>query len=441
MRCSKCGKDNPDGADFCGSCGNRLQSGTPPLTAEKAVPLQSSKRSTKRLIPSIASVAVIVLIITWAALTLLHKRGTSAISTTTSSGNSALRSYTIAELKPLSGEGDVTAYAINNSGQVVGRDIMVYGNAPDFENNEHPHNVLWQSGQATDLGAFFQDPDVEPLGNAINDVGQIVGIYHQEHVGPTYDRAFLWQNNQVTELNPLKPHGTSEACAINNSGQIVGQEDMGGGGFDSLNVHHAVLWQKNQPTDLGTLGGDDSLATSINNSGQIVGRANLTQNDGHHQFSHACLWQNGKITDIGTLGGNSSQAFFINDKAQVVGYSTLTSASPVEGQHPIRHGFIWQNGKMIDLGTLPGGLDSTPLCINNNGCVVGIATIQHGSGWFSLAFVWQNGKMVDLNSALPTGTSWILERASAINDKGQIVAMGYDHKDKVRLHAFLLTPK
>ena len=49
--------------------------------------------------------------------------------------------------------------------------------------------------------------------------------------------------------------------------------------------------------------------------------------------------------------------------------------------------------------------------------------------------LWSNGVMIDLNSLLPTGSDWLLQAATAINDCGQIV--GYGTVDG-RQGAFLL---
>ena len=72
-------------------------------------------------------------------------------------------------------------------------------------------------------------------------------------------------------------------------------------------------------TDLGTLGGDyvHSMATDINSRGQVVGWSN-----GDSGTNHAFLWEDGKMTDLGTLpGSGGSMAKGINNRGQVVGYS------------------------------------------------------------------------------------------------------------------------
>lgn len=154
-------------------------------------------------------------------------------------------------------------------------------------------------------------------------------------------------------------------------------------------------------TNLGTLGGDDSIATGINERGQVVGFSRIANG-----ALHAFLWEAGRMKDLGTLGGPNSLAYAVNELGQVAGQSETARGE--------LHAFLWDAGRMLDLGTL-GGTSSAAYALNNRGQVVGESAIASG---YRRAFLWQNGRMQDLGIVgTPTGFS----RASGINDIGQIV--------------------
>ena len=60
---------------------------------------------------------------------------------------------------------------------------------------------------------------------------------------------------------------------------------------------------REESRDLGTLGGLGSRALAINGSGQIVGTSVTASGQ-----THAFLWQEGAMIDLGTLGGKYSEA-------------------------------------------------------------------------------------------------------------------------------------
>ena len=74
--------------------------------------------------------------------------------------------------------------------------------------------------------------------------------------------------------------------------------------------------------------------------------------------------------DLGTLPNpltNTSYATGINNRRQVVGISYVrTSPDRKTGR-----AFLWTDGTMSDLGTLPGGTTSVASGINNRGDIVG----------------------------------------------------------------------
>jgi probable HAF family extracellular repeat protein len=160
--------------------------------------------------------------------------------------------------------------------------------------------------------------------------------------------------------------------------------------------------------DLGTLGGDRSVAYGINSSGQVSGWS-WTSGDG---YQDAFLYSNGSMLNLGDLQQYGERpgsfAFGMNNSGQVVGIGDLNA-------------FLYSNGSMQDLGTLYGGPRSAAQAINNNGQVVGYSWIPGGA---SHAFLYSNSTMLDLNNLIGTNSDWTLETATGINDSGQIVCDG-----------------
>jgi len=232
---------------------------------------------------------------------------------------------------------------------------------------------------------------------AVNNSGEVVGD-SQAPDGSIH--AVLWKNGILTDLS--EGWFFSSADAVNNGGDIAGTSSALTGSFQ------AELWVGGgKALSLGDLGGGSSNAYGLNSSDQVVGKSST-----QHSASHAFLWQKGVMADLGTLGGPTSEAVSINDSGAAVGEATT-------GQD-VDHAVLWQAGHIRDLGTL-GGATSSAAGIDSAGQVVGVSTLQSGS---SHAFVWENGVMIDLNTLLAPGSGWVLEYATAISTGGQVCGFG-----------------
>jgi probable HAF family extracellular repeat protein len=244
------------------------------------------------------------------------------------------------------------------------------------------------------------------------------------------------QKFAITDLGTLPGGRDAAGWGINESGQVTGHSGTPEG---SPSLVHAFLYSEGRISDLGTLpGGYKSVGYAINDGGKrkleherrgqggesikVAGYSNTA--DGSN---HAFLYSNGTMSDLGTLPNLGTQNSYstglaINESGQVTGYSGIT--------HGTEHAFLYSKGKTSDLGTLPGGIMSGGYGINDSDEVTGI------SGTFNArhAFLYRHGEMSDLGT-LPGG---IFSAGFAINGSGEVT--GSSNAAAVtggNLHAFL----
>jgi len=207
--------------------------------------------------------------------------------------------------------------------------------------------------------------------------------------------------------------------------------------------YHAVVWRHGVLSDLGTLGGSVSLAFAVNDQDQVVGVAANAVPDEYASGLGPCttwfcsgttvttqqrafLWEGGRLQDLGTLGGNDAAAYLVNAGARI---DTLS-----ERIHVSRYGSkihhramlpeigvsLLVTGEQGGSGQIVGGSCSSPTCSTER------------------AFLWENGSMVDLNTLVTPRSNLHLDYALAIADSGEILAYATLPNGDVRIA--VLTP-
>ena len=312
-----------------------------------------------------------------------------------------------------------------------------------------------------DLGTFGgpnSGVNIEPIQHVINNAGTVAGYSdtsmltaepacYNPNLNPDcfIIHAFVWRGGDLKDLGTLPGGNYSFASAINQFGQIAGVSENSQIDPASGNPEfHAVLWQNDKIHDLGTLGGASSYAATLNDLGQITG---VALNDVPDPFSllglgsattltqtRGFLWQNGKMQDLGTLGGPDTWAVFVNDRGQVAGTSyTSNIADPSTGTPPVGV-FLWENGKMKDLGNLGGnnallGAYSIVNALNNHGQVTGLMVAPGDQS--VRAFLWNGERLSDLGTLGGSSSD-----GEGVNDAGEVAGVANLPGDQAN-HGFL----
>jgi probable HAF family extracellular repeat protein len=277
--------------------------------------------------------------------------------------------------------------------------------------------------------SYFTDPGVGPQTYVLNDRGMLAGKAtlpipdpHSGNCPPICFQAhvFRWYRGFLTDLGTLPGGNDSDVGGINARGWIAG------GSETAALSNHAVLWEGTQIIDLGTLGtGENSVAVHVNNSGQVVGLSTIDTSNDPCGFAggslHPFVWQNGIMRDVGTLPGGPDA--FPGDQcgnernSLVAGLSLINKVVNPNTGMPTVHAFLWDNGTMVDVGTLGGTVvESDPgPCPNNRGQVAGTSSLPGDNT--EHAFLWEHGVMRDLGT-LNGGT---FSQMWWLNDAGDVV--------------------
>ena len=316
------------------------------------------------------------------------------------------------------------ANAINASGVVVGSIMYNSSGTPRqraFHYSRGVRSFDYDGGSS---------PNMRSAALAVNTFGCAVGWTQAADGAPIY--LATWKaadscpfNDSIALVSTLGGLQT-EGRGINTAHHVVGSSETGAGEYHAFSKTLGVL----DIADLGVLsGGWGSAAHDINDDGVSVGYSSSST-----AVQTATFWDGGGPVELGAFPGapaaTESYAFAINDLPipQIVGWSYGSAAGGLQ------HACIWQDGTMVDLGTLTGGTKSEAFDVNDSGDVVGWART---ADYHVHAVLWVDDQIIDLNTVEGIPDGWVLAEARGINNAGQIVGRGvFSGSDR----AFLLTP-
>jgi probable HAF family extracellular repeat protein len=198
----------------------------------------------------------------------------------------------------------------------------------------------------------------------------------------------------------------------------------------AITLFHAIGWsQEFTVTDLGTLGGSFSIATSVNNKGQVAGQSNTATQSQALGQADPFLYSNGAMIDLGNFGGDSvsNDAYYftgnsangVNDNGVVAGLAFDAGGNP--------HPFLWSAGTLQDLA--PGQVGAAS-GINASNVAVGIIGFgSDGSGNFNgYGAVFNGGGSI---AGVPVPSSLFISSPAAINNAGQIAGSCQADEDTI----------
>ena len=326
-----------------------------------------------------------------------------------------LNRYEITDLTAL---GFKYVVAINDKGQVLGRD-------------KQDRICIWDEQNGLTALNIPKEADCDP--ETLNNSGQVAGTFQTTN---SQSHAFIWDaNNGLVDLGTLGGKA-SQVYAMNDSGQVIGFST------DPNEKWHYFLWD----SDTAMLDLSDPnrfpRPRGINNAGTVVGHIF----DGRR--CSASAWDTNRgLVPLHAPHGAHTVADRISNNGKIAGYS-ITKGNYCNL-------IIWDDpNNFRDLGRISKNLCPSISSINDAGQIVGLDYRKRMFSYRSSVFFFSDEKgIIDLGEfplSGPTSSWWQppwLSGSTSIrplrrpdmNNRGQILHV-MKAKDG-KYHTFLMTPK
>lgn len=348
----------------------------------------------------------------------LHLTELLAIGTIVAAVPSLAQTYTVQELHPASGTILSKGIDLNALGQACG----------NSDSNGY-FATLFSKGQAIELSSLVAGDQTHAQG--IDNSGVIVGFEQISNTGPSH--ALVWSNGTVQDITAwsLFPGGATATLIGKKSGEVIGVGITGNG------QGHMFRYANGQTVDLGPTT-VPATPVALNDSGEILVYYQISTSS-----NTPAIYLNGTFTLLNAPPNARVTAYGINDNGVVAGgiYYNTNPITP--------HAGVYNNGVWTDLGLLSGaGRGTVASGINSAGEVLGMAAYnpvyRPDIGVRTVPCILQNGVWVDLNTLISTNSTFYraLSRPVAINDAGQFLINTKAVNTMSELKdAVLLTPK
>jgi probable HAF family extracellular repeat protein len=263
--------------------------------------------------------------------------------------------YQVSTLPSLGGS-ETAAYAVNDSGWVVGESVDPATAYRAF---------LWKGGQIQNLGVLAGK--INSVAYGINDAGDVVGA-SQDWNHYTM-RATLWRGGQIVDLGTLPGFPSSVAMDVNNRGEIVGYV------LDTLWNHRAVKFVPGgSPVDLGLApDGWGAVAYAVNDSGVVTGSYREQLAGYYWRPARKAPGQPWEVLG-GIAGAEDGEGEDINAAGRVAGVSTVNLGTGYADRAIDDSAGVTRN-----LGLLAGAEHAYATGIADDGLVVGYT--KYADGW------------------------------------------------------------
>lgn len=209
------------------------------------------------------------------------------------------------------------AYGVNDMGWMVGAAEMPMTNMHAFLCT----NAL-MNPRMMDLGTLGGSNSVAWMIDMHGDMVGWASMPNGSHHG------FFMTNSLMGDMMDLGTAGgtNSELYCINSNRMVAGDAMMSNGTTQPIMSTNAMLGSSRMMTmGMGGMGASGGQSWSINNMGDSAGMAQMPGGN-HHAVVSASGGMMGRMnTDLGTLGGTNSIAYCLTDAGTVVGTAQMTN--------------------------------------------------------------------------------------------------------------------